>query len=430
MREQIRLGGVRSSQHRPYIMLGILSFVLLSLASLLISSYIARPVHRPDPARMSSSSKLFQPLRVGNVELSNRIVMAPLSRFRADAAHVPLPFVAEYYAQRASYPGTLLVAEATFIAPQAGGYAHVPGIYNAAQIDAWKKVTAAVHAKKSFIFLQLWALGRTADYGTLREELGPSARVVGPSGGGFPGGPAPTALTDAEIWEYVGLYKQAATNAIAAGFDGVEIHGANGFLVDQFLQRASNTRTDAWGGSVANRARFPIEVAKAVAAAVGPERTAIRVSPSSGFQGMGSPDADDQFAHLARELKKLNLAYFHAIVSRTIAAADPPVTDVDHLVDIWGDTSPFFLAGGFSPATARATAARAWRNGSRVAVVFGRHFISNPDLVFRVREGVRLTPYDRSTFYTPAERRGYTTWGFSEEWLAAQAGEEKEKEKA
>jgi NADPH2 dehydrogenase len=198
---------------------------------------------------MVTSSKLFQSLRIGNIELSNRIVLAPLTRFRADSAHVPLEFVAEYYAQRASYPGTLLVTEGTFISPQAGGYTHVPGIYNEAQIEAWKKVTAAVHAKKSFIYLQLWALGRAADSIVLKQELGEEGKVVSASNIPFGGGATPEPLTEEEIWEFIGNYKQAAKNAIEAGFDGVEIHGANGYLIDQFVQDVSNKRTDAWGGS-------------------------------------------------------------------------------------------------------------------------------------------------------------------------------------
>jgi NADPH2 dehydrogenase len=211
--------------------------------------------------------------------------MAPLTRFRADEDHVPLPFVAEYYSQRGSVPGTLLIAEATFIALQAGGYPNIPGIWNEAQIAAWKKVTDAVHANDSFIFLQLWALGRTANADFLNYE----SRAIVKSSSDVPmkGGVVPTPLTEEEIWGYVGYYKQAANNAISAGFDGIELHGANGYLIDQFLQDVTNKRTDDWGGGVEKRARFGIEVTKAVVDAIGAERTAIRLSPYSKFKGMG-----------------------------------------------------------------------------------------------------------------------------------------------
>ena len=246
------------------------------------------------------TSRLFQPLKIGNVELSNRIVLAPLTRFRADDDHVPLPFVPEYYAQRGSYPGTLLVTEATFIAPQAGGFSNAPGIWSPAQIASWKNVTDAVHKKGSFIFLQLWALGRAADADQLKAELGEKGVVKSASNIPFKGGATPQALTEEEIHEYIGLYAQAAKNAIEAGFDGVEVHSANGYLIDQFLQDVSNDRTDAWGGSIEKRARFGLEVAKAVVEAVGAEKTGIRISPFSVFQGMKMkeprPRASEQVA--------------------------------------------------------------------------------------------------------------------------------------
>lgn len=208
------------------------------------------------------ASKLFTPLKLGNVQLQHRIAMAPLTRFRADDNHVPLPFVKEYYAQRGSVPGTQIITEATFIAQEAGLYPNVPGIWNDAQIAAWSEVTAAVHEKKSFIYLQLWALGRAADFGQLQKELGPSAKMVSASDVGLTGKEKPTPLTEEEIHRFIGHYAQAAKNAIKAGFDGVEIHGANGYLVDQFIQDVSNKRTDKWGGSIENRSRFALEVTK------------------------------------------------------------------------------------------------------------------------------------------------------------------------
>lgn len=372
---------------------------------------------------MASSSTLFKPLRIGNFEVSNRLVLAPLTRLRADDSHVPLPMVADYYAQRASYPGTLLVTEATFIAPRAGGYKNVPGIYNAAQIQSWKKVTDAVHAKKSFIFLQLWALGRTAHPDVLTAELGEKGTLVGASDIPMEGGATPTALTEEEIWEFVGYYKQAAKNAIEAGFDGVEIHGANGYLIDQFTQDVSNQRTDAWGGSVEKRARFGLEVAKAVIEAVGAERTGIRISPFSDFQSMRMEDPEPQFSYYAEQLKKLKLAYIHIVESRTLNVDSnaPRTGDIDFLVNIWGNTSPVLLAGGYRPDTAYQAVDERHKDKD-VAIVFGRHFISNPDLVFRIKENIPLTPYDRSLFYNSKEAKGYTTWEFSNEWKAQVQG--------
>jgi len=367
------------------------------------------------------SSNLFKPLKLGNVQLQNRIVMAPLTRFRADDQHVPLPFVPEYYAQRGSVPGTLLITEATFIAPQAGGYENVPGIWSQAQITAWKEVTEAVHAKGSFIYMQLWALGRTASLDQLKKELGPNAKLVSASDlqmDGKKGNASPTPLTEEEIKEYIGLYAQAAKNAVEAGFDGVEVHGANGYLIDQFLQDKSNIRTDAWGGSIEKRARFGIEVTKAVVEAVGAERTGIRMSPFSDFQGMKMADPIPQFSYYVKELKKLNLAYIHVVESRVSGNADIETTGkIDFLVDLWDNQSPVLVAGGFKPASAKRAVDEEYK-GKDVAIVFGRYFISNPDLVFRLKEGIAFTPYDREKFYNKKQKDGYITWKFSKEFEA------------
>jgi len=326
--------------------------------------------------------------------------------------------VAEYYAQRASYPGTLLITEATFIAPQAGGYANAPGIYNKAQIEAWKKVTDAVHKKGSFIYMQLWALGRASDPSQLKAELGPDAKVVSASDLAFEGGATPTALTEAEILEYIQLYKQAALNAIEAGMDGVEIHGANGYLIDQFLQDVSNKRTDAWGGSIEKRAKFGLEVSKAVVGAIGAERVGIRMSPFSPFQGMGMEDPKPQFSYYTEELKKLKLAYIHVVESRISGNADAEGGgSIDFLLDIWGKTSPVLAAGGYKTDSAY-KAVDEWYKDHDVAIVFGRYFITNPDLVYRVKEKLEFTPYDREKFYNKKEASGYIDWPFSKEFEA------------
>lgn len=368
---------------------------------------------------MASSSALFKPLRVGRSELQNRLAMAPLTRFRADDNHAPItPLVSEYYAQRASVPGTLLISEATFIAPEASGYPKAPGIWSQTQIDSWKKVTDAVHEKKSFIYLQLWALGRVASEECLKGELGPNAKVVS-SGDIAEGGVKPTPLTEEEIQWYIKQYAQAAKNAIEAGFDGVEIHGANGYLVDQFTQDTSNNRTDKWGGSVENRARFALEVTKAVTAAVGSDRTGIRLSPFSDFQGMKMADPKPQFTYLTKELKKHNLAYIHLVESRVSGNADKEGTEkVNFLVDIWDNQSPVLLAGGFTSDSA-VTAADVEFPNKNVIVVFGRYFISTPDLPFRIKNGIELNPYDRDTFYNAGEAKGYTDYPFSKEFLDA-----------
>ncbi|TVY31769.1 putative inactive dehydrogenase [Lachnellula occidentalis] len=373
-----------------------------------------------------STSKLFQPLKLGNVQLSNRIALAPLTRVRADDNHVHFPMAAEYYAQRGSVPGTFLISEATFIAPQAGGIPNVPGIWNAEQIAAWKKVTDAVHAKGSYIYLQLWALGRAAGAATLTAELGPDAKVKSASDIPFEGGDKPEALSETEVQEYIGLYAQAAKNAVEAGFDGVEVHSANGYLIDQFLQDVSNKRTDAWGGSVEKRARFGLEVVKAVIAAVGAEKTGIRISPYSTFQGMKmkSDAIVEQFSYYTRELKKLNLAYLHIIESREWYTAEQHDASgsesVKFLVDIWDNTSPVLLASGYKTESAYTAVDKEWKDKD-VVIVFGRYFISNPDLVFRIKEKIELTPYDRSKFYLPKQALGYTDWPFSKEFEEAKA---------
>jgi NADPH2 dehydrogenase len=362
-------------------------------------------------------SKLFTPLKIGNVQVQHRIVMAPLTRYRAEDNHVPSPFAAEYYSQRASIPGTLIITEATFISPQGGGYANVPGISNPAQIKAWKGVTDAVHAKGSFMFMQLWALGRAANPEVLKAELGPSAKFVSSSNLPMSANDvAPDSLSEEEIWDFVGYYRQAALNAIEAGFDGVEIHGANGYLVDQFTQDTANKRRDDWGGSVEKRARFALEVTKAIVEAVGAERTAIRLSPYSSFQGMKMDDPKPGFRYLVTKLKAFKLAYLHLVESRISGDSTIEATEkINFLVDIWGNTSPVFIAGGFVSETALKAAEE--YPDSDVCIVFGRYFISNPDLVFRIQKGIQLSPYERAKFYTAKEKDGYTNYPFSAEFL-------------
>lgn len=361
------------------------------------------------------STTLFNPVAVGNAKLSHRVVLAPLTRIRANKDHVHGPLAVEYYAQRASQPGTLLITEATFISPQAGGMGNVPGIWNEAQIDAWKKVTDAVHAKGSFIFLQLWALGRAAGVPELEAEGIHNGHVSSSPVPIDAGGPVPRALSEDEIQQYIKDYAQAAKNSIAAGFDGVEVHGANGYLIDQFTQDTCNHREDSWGGSVENRSRFGLEVTKAVVEAVGADKVGIRLSPFSRFQGMKMAQPIPQFSHLVRGLKEFNLAYLHLVEPRISGNADVETTDtVNFALDIWGKTSPVLLAGGFKPASAKAVSEE--YPDHEVLVVFGRLFIANPDLPFRIQRDLELNAPDRSTFYIPEEPKGYIDYPFSKDW--------------
>ncbi|EAU30210.1 hypothetical protein ATEG_09073 [Aspergillus terreus NIH2624] len=366
-----------------------------------------------------SSSKLFEPLRVGQVELQHRVVMAPLTRFRNTEDNLPLPIVTKYYEQRASVPGTLLIAEANQISPAAAGMPHGPAIWNEAHVQAWKKVTDAVHAKGSHIYCQLIALGRAAHGPTLQKYGDYEVSAPSPIPMEKDGVP-PKELTEAQIQGFIADFAQAGKNAIAAGFDGVEVHGANGYLVDQFTQDVTNQRTDGWGGSVANRARFAIEVARALVDAVGADRVAFRLSPWNTWQGMKMADPVPQFSYLVEKLKELKLAYLHLVESRVINNIDCEKGEgLEFLLDIWGKTSPVLVAGGYTPENCREVDEQ-YKNND-VAVVFGRHFISNPDLPFRIKNSIALQKYDRDTFYTPIQEEGYLDYPFSPEFTAAQA---------
>jgi NADPH2 dehydrogenase len=374
----------------------------------LISSLQLSPIN----TIIMSDSRLFKPLKIGNMELKNRVAMAPLTRFRADDNHVILPMAVEYYGQRASTPGTLLITEATFIANQYGGYPNVPGIYNQEQIDAWKKVTDEVHKKGSFIYMQLWALGRVAN-----KAYAESQGIVVKSASATQLDPTYAVakeMTQDEINEAIAAYAQGAKNAIAAGFDGVEIHGANGYLVDQFIQDMTNTRSDSYGGNVENRSRFAVEVTQAVVSAVGADKTGIRLSPFSDFQGMKMNDPYPQFSDVIKKLNALKLAYVHLVESRISGNADiENFVSMDPLLELWD--GPALLAGGFTPDSAKRLVDED-RKERDVVVVFGRYFISTPDLVFRLQKGIDFNPYDRNTFYNPKSETGYVDQPFSKEW--------------
>ncbi|KAM0254465.1 hypothetical protein ACHAQJ_006747 [Trichoderma viride] len=362
-------------------------------------------------------SRLFSPFNVGNLEITHRIVMAPLTRFRNDENHIPLPFVADYYAERASVPGTFIIAEATIVSPRAAGYSNLPGIWSKEQIASWKRVTAAVHAKGSHIFLQLWALGRVADREVAEKE---GIKIVSSSNIPMDSEhPKPEALSYEEIQNFVADFGQAAKNAIEAGFDGIEIHGANGYLVDQFIQDVANQRTDEYGGSIDKRNRFALEVAKAAVDAIGAEKVGFRISPFSTFQSMKMDDPYPQFSALVKGLKALNLAYLHVVESR-IAGDDAGqgTEKIDFLLDIWGDNTPFLIAGGWKPDAAQEAINGQYKD-QNVAIVFGRYFLSTPDLPFRIRHGLEPNKYNRDLFYAIKTKDGYLDYKFSKKWEEA-----------
>ncbi|KLO15203.1 NADH:flavin oxidoreductase/NADH oxidase [Schizopora paradoxa] len=379
-----------------------------------------------------ADSRLFQPLHVGSAQLAHRVVFAPLTRLRADKAHVPTDLQVEYYAQRASVPGTLLITEATYISASGGGVDNIPGVWSEAQVAGWKKVADAVHARQSTIFMQIWALGRAGrlDVLTKVDEVsnpgGPHPYVSAsnvPLSSRPETDPAPRALTHEEIVQYIDLFRQAAKNAVAAGFDGVEIHGAHGYLVDQFTQTITNKRDDQWGGSLKARCKFALEVVDAVAGAIGPEKTAIRLSPWSTYQDMrmSYEDTIETFSYLVRSIrdKYPTFAYLHAPEPRVAGSADrEPIEGESNnfLKDIWlteggkDHNRIHIAAGGYTAETAIQEA----EARDKVAVAFGRYFIPNPDLVARIKRGIPFTPYDRSKFYIPESPIGYVDYEFAD----------------
>lgn len=360
-----------------------------------------------------SATKLFEPLKLGTVQLQHRVVMAPLTRRRADKDHIQLPMAKDYYTQRTS-PGGLIIAEAILISPEHGGFSHAPGLYTEAQIARWKEITDAVHAKGGHIYAQLVSVGRAADPSVLKEEgdfpvLSSSETPLDEASG-----PIPHAMTEEEIKRAVRTFAQAAKNAMQAGFDGIELHGANGYLIDQFTQDTCNRRTDSYGGSIGNRSRFALEVSEACVNAVGAEHVGFRISPFSTFQKMKMEDPVAQFSHLVRGLKQQRLAYLHIIESRVINSVDCEKTEgIEPFLEIWDNISPVLVAGGFSPQSAKHAVDEEYKRYD-TAVVFGRHFIANPDLPERILKGVELNKYDRSTFYTPMQKEGYLDYPFYE----------------
>lgn len=377
----------------------------------------------------ATSSNLFQALRIGNIEISHRVVLASLTRFRTDSSHTPLPFVQEYYAQRASTPGTLLLTEAAVVSRLAGSIAHMPEFWTDTQIAAWKPIVDAVHAKGSYIFLQLCANGRAAFVTERKKDgldlIGPSAIAIGGNDGGSgvvsasEEAPGPRAMTENEIWQVIRDFGTAAKNAVEkAGFDGVEVHACNGHMLDQFIQDTSNQRSDAWGGSIEKRSRFTLEVIKAVVAQIGKEKVGIRLGPWSTYLSMRMADPVPQFTYLIKKLSELEIAYLHLIEPRIggDSTIDGDKAESSQpFIEAWGDERPVIVAGGYTGESAMAAVDKGGvYEGRKVAVAFGRHFISNPDLVFRVKNGIEFEPYDRKTFYEIGSEKGYVDYGYSE----------------
>lgn len=340
---------------------------------------------------------LFSPFTLGDIPLANRVVMAPLTRNRAGPGFVPGPLAAEYYAQRAS--AGLIIAEATQISQQGQGYQDTPGIYTPAQVEGWRAVTDAVHARGGRIFLQLWHVGRVS-----HTALQPGGGApVGPSAiqaeaktfldGAFLDVSEPRALALEELPGIIDDYRRAAANAIAAGFDGVEVHGANGYLLDQFAKDGANRRTDAYGGSIENRARLLLEAAQAVAEEIGAGRTGIRISPVTPANGIATSDPQPLFEHIVEGLDALNLVYLHVIEGATGGPRDIAPFDYGALRRRFSNA--YVANNGFDLALAEQQLAA----GAADLIAFGRPFIANPDLVERLRTGAPLADYDQATLY-------------------------------
>ncbi|TDZ30233.1 Chanoclavine-I aldehyde reductase fgaOx3 [Colletotrichum sidae] len=382
----------------------------------------------------AENTKLFQPLKMGKMDLAHRVVMAPLTRYRADDDGTPIvPMVSQYYADRASTPGTLLISEATAVSPADIGDLDLPGFYTEAECAAWKQVFDAVHAKGSYIFQQLWSLGRAADPSFVK---GRGYKYISSSDVQMTGRPeAPDALTEEEILAKIDAWRTTARKVVNAGGDGVEIHGAHGYLVDQFTRDSVNKRTDKWGGNIENRARFLLEIVKAVSDEIGADRVALRLSPFATFQESYSEDTWAQTLYIVKEIKKAG--YKLAYLSLVEAVGDPvnlgivprqPTDDVqpfaerpqtlDFILEEWDNFSPVVVAGGYRSDSSRWAIDERYKKWE-VAVAFGRHFISNPDLVYRVKHNIPFTPYDRTTFYLRKNNEGYNTYEFSEEYRKA-----------
>ncbi len=363
-------------------------------------------------------SNLFQPLRLGAVEAPNRVVMAPLTRARATREAVPTAIMAEYYRQRAS--AGLIISEATGISREGLGWTFAPGVWNEAQVEGWKPVTEAVHGAGGRIFAQLWHMGRLVH----PDFLGGAAPVSSSAttapdeahtyDGKKPYEPARAATSD-DIARILDDYQAATRNALAAGFDGVQIHAANGYLIDQFLRSGANFRDDEYGGTPENRIRFLVQVAERVASVAGPERTAVRFSPNGHSQGVSDPDPAAVFVPAAAALDRIGIAFLELREQGpdgTFGRSDQPKVSPD-IRRVF--RRPLVLNQDYRLNSAQAAVV----SGAADAISFGRPFVSNPDLVDRLRAAAPLTPDDASTWYSQGPE-GYVDYPTAEEAIAAE----------
>jgi N-ethylmaleimide reductase len=371
------------------------------------ASYLAAHHLLQNEDCMTASAELFEPYQLGRLRLPNRIVMAPLTRNRAGVGNVPGPLAVEYYAQRAT--AGLIVSEATQVIPEGQGYEATPGIHSAEQIAGWRTVTDRVHANGGRIFLQLWHVGRVS-----HRDLQPNGQQpVAPSAitaktktylkGAFVETTEPRALALGEIPGIIDAFRKGAANAIAAGFDGVEIHGANGYLLDQFAKDRANTRTDAYGGSIENRAKLMVEVSAAVATEVGADRTGIRVSPVTPANDIADSDPQALFNHIVERLDALNLVYIHVVEGATGGPRDNIPFDYQALRQRF--RGAYIANNGYTLELANDALAA----GRADLICFGRPFVANPDLVERLKRGAALNEVDRATLYG-GDSKGYTDY--------------------
>lgn len=357
--------------------------------------------------------KILQPLKVGDLTLSNRIIMAPLTRMRSkQPGNIPHELNAKYYAQRAT--AGLIISEATQISPQGQGYPATPGIHSAEQVEGWKLITKAVHENGGKIFLQLWHVGRIS-HSSYNNSLPVAPSAIKPSGKTFTNSwkqvdfETPKALEISEIKAIINDFKNAAQNAKDAGFDGVEIHAANGYLIDQFLQDGSNQRNDEYGQTIENRARFLLEVLEAVSGVWSLDRIGVRLSPYGTFNDMKDSDPQALFSYVLQKLNEKKIAFVDLIQPRATEAGgrDSNITSAPNTAEIFRKNFDGILisAGGYDAKNAVETV----ENQEADAVAFGRFFISNPDLVKRIELDAEFNKYDRATFYGGAEK-GYTDY--------------------
>jgi N-ethylmaleimide reductase len=363
------------------------------------------------------TTTLFDPIRIGEIDLANRIVMAPLTRNRAAPGQVASSLAVEYYRQRAS--AGLIITEGSQICPEGQGYVDTPGIHSAEQVEGWRRVTEAVHGEGGRIVAQLWHVGRVSHVSLQPNGAAPVSSTARRADTkiftreGFVPASAPRALSTAEIPAVVASYGDAARRAMDAGFDGVEVHGANGYLIDQFLRDSINDRSDEYGDSIHDRARFLVEVMQAVAGAIGGGRTGLRLSPVTPSNDAGQ-DIDPQalFEHAVAQLAPLQLAFVEVVEGQTAGAR--AFAPFDYAALRRRFNGPWIVNNGYS----RQMALEAVASGAADLVSFGRPFISNPDLVRRLRENAPLNAFDPSTFYGGGAK-GYTDYPTLDEYATA-----------